>query len=318
MLKSTNFEEINISRLEKYKSNQKLVIRIDRMGVFQLNHFVHIMEFFYFVTDFILNNKDKLIIVVKHEKITDTCYVTDFINKMYETIDNFVLYSSKRVPNTFHDNPKKLFGHDWEIEEHDYIIKQSEKDYIYKTGKYYSWFPNRKSNIMRDLFVNTTVDSSNIKIGLINRENNRKLMNVEEICDEVLKKFNLTIDVTYFEDKSFDYQIQFFRDHDIIISPHGAQLCSIPFLPDNGLLIECTHKYWHPYYYFSGLAFTCNKYHVMIGDDHHVFPERFSKGRGRPVHKSLNMSGNVSKIVSVISDYMNNNKKLDKHNCYLI
>jgi len=87
-------------------------------------------------------------------------------------------------------------------------------------------------------------------------------------CKYVIEKT-----INDFEDNSLDYQIKFFNEHKIIISPHGAQLCSIPFSQDNSLIIECAHDEWHPYVYFPGLSYTSNKYHAMICDDHSVFPE---------------------------------------------
>ena len=69
---------------------------------------------------------------------------------------------------------------------------------VKKKATIMDWFPNYNSNC------------NNIKIGLVNRKKNRILTNYKEVCDNIKKSFNIEVDITYFEDKSFDYQIKFF------------------------------------------------------------------------------------------------------------
>ena len=74
----------------------------------------------------------------------------------------------------------------------------------------------------------------------LSSEKNRILTNYKQLCNDIKTKFNIEVDITYFEDKSFDYQIKFFNEHKIIISPHGAQLCSTPFSQDNSFPVCIT------------------------------------------------------------------------------
>jgi hypothetical protein len=199
------------------------------------------------------------------------------------------------------------------------------------TGNILNWFPNNNSNLMRDLFF--TPKNNGIKIGLVNRQqigrrqsykkNNRVILNSKELCNKLEKRFNIPVDVTLFEDKSFEYQIKFFNDHKIIISPHGAQLSSIPFTQDNSLIIECAHEEWHPYEYFPGLSMSSNKHHYMICDDHSVFPTAYSDkyinpAKGRSNNSRLNINVNIEKIINVIDNYLKNNNKLPNYNCNLV
>jgi hypothetical protein len=163
------------------------------------------------------------------------------------------------------------------------------------------------------------INSKNLSIGLINRKitSGRSIYNEIEICDKIKDIFKVDVDVIYFENISFEEQISFFLNHNVIISPHGAQLVNIPFAPIDALIIECCHEEYHPYYYFPGLSYSSNKNHIMICDDHSVFPNWRS-----PIYKNynqlkLNMNVKYEKIIEVILYYINNNYTLNEKKCYL-
>ena len=201
-----------------------------------------------------------------------------------------------------------------------------------------NWFPRNNSEKIRDLFLGNSDknngdeskaateeekkeeknnDNGNIKIGLVNREVNRVLLNATELCEAIKHRFGLEVNVTCFEDKSFDYQIEFFNKHNIIISPHGAQLCSAPFAQDDSLIIECVHEEWHPYHYFPGLSYSSNKYHAMICDDHSVYPNVSSKKYIKCRQEKLDITVDIRKVTEIIGIYLKNNK-LESRNPYLI
>merc|ERR1712178_589922 len=54
--------------------------------------------------------------------------------------------------------------------------------------------------------------------------------------------------------KTFIQQLELMSNTDVLISPHGAQLSTIPFMPDCGCLLEIMpYSYWFPGY-FQALA----------------------------------------------------------------
>ena len=313
--KNTIYEKFKTSNkntiYEKFKtSNKKIVLKA--LPFIYFGHFIHYMEFLYWCTDIILNNTNYTYIIIEPENKSNSNYVKSYLNVILKVFPNIIL-NNKYNKNDIYKEYK--FKHN-NINNDDnnkdgYFILNGEK----KIGQYFNWFPNNNSEKMRKLFLNNP--NNDLRIGLVNRKNNRILKNYNQLCKDIKKKFNIDVDVTYFEDKSFDYQIKFFNDHKIIISPHGAQLCSIPFSQDDSLIIECVHEEWHPYDYFPGLSHTSNKYHVMVCDDHSVFPKWQSEKYNNNNNNKLNINVNIQKIINIINIYLKNNK-LEIRNCYLV
>lgn len=272
-------------------------------------HFVHYMQYLYWCTDIILNDTNFKYIIIEPKNKSNVRYIESYRKKILENFPN-VIFKDKYDKYDKNDIYKE-YKYLWD-EKESYFILNDEK----KPSKYMNWFPNNNSEKMRNLFLNSP-NNNNITIGLVNRKRNRILTNYKQLCDDIKKNFNIEVDITYFEDKSFDYQIKFFNKHKIIISPHGAQLCSIPFSQDDSLIIECAHEAWHPYEYFPGLSYTSNKYHIMVCDNHSFFPNRYSdKYINGKRNRKFNINVNVQKIINIINIYLKNNK-LESHNCYL-
>jgi hypothetical protein len=300
---------------EKFKtSNKKIVFKTIPNYLF--THFIHYMEYLYFCTDIILNNTSLKYIIIEPENKSNSMYVKSYLKKILDKFPNVIL-KDKHYNNDIYK--EYIYEHDTK-----YNSKNNKDDYFIlndqrKIGKYYNWFPNNNSKKMRKLFLNSS--NNNLKIGLVNRKYNRILTNYKQLCSDIKNNFNIDVDITYFEDKSFDYQINFFNEHKIIISPHGAQLCSIPFSQDDSLIIECVHEEWHPYNYFPGLSYTSNKYHTMVCDDHSYFPkgwgDNYINKNNRSDNNRLNINVNIQKIINIINIYLKNNK-LESHNCYLV
>ena len=102
------------------------------------------------------------------------------------------------------------------------------------------------------------------RIGILNRGGTRSILNADELAQALVHaayrkettnnhstttKIDfyprlLPITVTYFEDKPFLEQVTYFREHDIIISGHGAQLTGLVFMPNDATEDEsksCKH-----------------------------------------------------------------------------
>ena len=77
-------------------------------------------------------------------------------------------------------------------------------------------------------------------IGILNRADDRKVLNIRNLVTRLKHELDYPnnddlnhLEVTYFENKTFYEQIQWMNSVDILLSSHGAQLVSIPFMPSS-------------------------------------------------------------------------------------
>ena len=203
-------------------------------------HFVHYMQFLYWCSDIILNDTNFQYIIIEPKNKSTSDYIKSYCKKILKKNSNIIL-TNKYDENNADDKNVIYIEYYWQKYNPEKIKNLLKKVYFILNGekkqdKIINWFPNNNSEKIKNLFLNNSI-CNDIKIGLVNRKDNRILTNYKELCDNIKKSFNIKIDITYFEDKSFDYQIKFFNEHKIIISPHGAQLCSIPFAQKESLII---------------------------------------------------------------------------------
>jgi hypothetical protein len=115
-------------------------------------------------------------------------------------------------------------------------------------------------------------------IGIIDRAKDRRLLNVQELAHRVSKELlvprpstfdtdttaAVEVEIVYFESKTFHEQLQYMSQHDLLVSSHGAQLVSIPFLPDCGGVLEFFQPSYFIPYYFGGLAAMSGLNHAYL------------------------------------------------------
>jgi hypothetical protein len=274
-------------------------------------HFVHCMQYMYYIASVVLNDPDKKYII-QEPNIPNwkSPYVNSFLEKLLSEYPNIKFSKNINDENALIFNHKNFYSADFVYNDTEYLQHM-----------YANWFPYDNSNKLRSFFVkNPNLKTS--EIGIINRHT-RKMLNVDELYFQLKKEFKTQINLTSFENKSFDYQINFFNENRVIISPHGAELCSIPFMRENSLVVECAHNEWHPYDYFPGLSCTTHKCHAMLVDDHSCFPKNCSKEyegksgkyKGRSMNQKLNITVDVNKIIHVIKKYLSG--KLNSNICNL-
>jgi Glycosyltransferase 61 len=98
------------------------------------------------------------------------------------------------------------------------------------------------------------------RIAILNRElsSSRSIVNQDEIVRAL--QSNLTpfspqhVTIATFEHTSFLNQVSFFLNHDIVISPHGAQLTLLPMLPQCGRILELFPANFYFDTFFGSLA----------------------------------------------------------------
>jgi hypothetical protein len=105
--------------------------------------------------------------------------------------------------------------------------------------------------------TNTTTlgGAASPRIGILNRSKTRRLETVNVLAYELGQVFpRSSVTIKEFESASFADQVDFYSSLDILISPHGAQLTGLPFMPDCGGLIELFPKGYSIPNYFGSLA----------------------------------------------------------------
>ena len=80
------------------------------------------------------------------------------------------------------------------------------------------------------------------RIAIINRKHNRRIMNSQDIIQDMIQSSDLDsihdIPEIFFEGKSFEQQVIEMSNIDILITPHGAQETGIIFQPTCGSVFE--------------------------------------------------------------------------------
>ena len=286
--------------------NSKIIL-VRAVNCFGFPHFVHVMEYIYFFTDILLHHKDsdKHVVVEIPNKPYESEYVKHFLKKLNQVIPfEFVARYKYKEANTVME-----FNHPGVLLKLPFIMN----DVLVHGGSYQQWFQYKNTHkLMRDLFVQPNISQAHMTIGMVNRlpRNGRYLVNADEICRTIEEEFGIKVSQTVFEHKPVAEQMQFFRNHQIMIGPHGAHLANIPFLPDDALLLECCDE-WQPYEYFSGLAYMCEKYHVIFRPSHDSFPN------GRQTNTKKNIHCDPAKIVETIRRYISYGNHLPHKFAYL-
>ena len=103
------------------------------------------------------------------------------------------------------------------------------------------------------------------RLAILNRRRSRSWLNAEAVASRLQPyAANGEVPVVFFENKTFVEQISFFRNVDVLVSPHGAQLTGLPFLSDCGAVLEIFPKGYYFPYYFGSLALASSLQHGYV------------------------------------------------------
>ena len=139
---------------------------------------------------------------------------------------------------------------------------------------YYAWSRPDDARALRDVIasslgLSSRVGSSSVscngapRIAVLNRHRTRELANVPDIVQALGGPSAASIH--YFDSNtSFRDQIDFYYSHDIVISPHGAQLTGLPFLPNCGAVLEIFPAGYYLPHFFGSLAAAAQIQHGFL------------------------------------------------------
>jgi len=259
-------------------------------------HFVHAMQY-YFRTVSDSHDLERGITLIG---VNPSPFVTEFIAG---------IKNSQKFPNVkFTDYPVNRIP--------------AEVPQTMREAGWQAWFAGpAAARRVRDAFIATTPPRPVATIGIINRTmfnarktrrpecelGNRRLLNARALRLQIGRRTGIVVDEMTFDDKSFSEQIRYCNDHDIIISPHGAQMCSIPFVPDYGVVIEINN----PEYcngvvrrFFRTLALSSGKGHLQYCETHD--PETLAKAwdsmPDNGARRAVDITVDVDRVTDAIVD----------------
>jgi hypothetical protein len=125
---------------------------------------------------------------------------------------------------------------------------------VFRDATVQDLFPGR---ITSGCPANTTTlgEAASPRIGILNRDRTRRLQTVDILANELSQAFPMSsITIKEFESASFADQVDFYSSVDILISPHGAQLTGLPFMPKCGGVVELFPKGYFWPEFFGSLA----------------------------------------------------------------
>ena len=146
-------------------------------------------------------------------------------------------------------------------------------------------------------------------ITILNRKGTRRFLHVHAIRDAlehaIMHKntHHVRIPIVYFDDASFATQIAVMSQTDILISPHGAQLSTVPFLRDCGTVLEIfPFRYCLPFFYGS-LATSSGLSYAYLYMGNVCMWEKVDRGQRRAANLCLNVDMIVQSVMQLVEEW---------------
>lgn len=219
-------------------------------------HFPHAMQQFYRCISWFFANEDKepFIILDKRYPIT-----TPFIQGIIEIMRDAMKVKIVR----FRVDLQVVRGtqtYDWD-EQHSFAMRGPED-------------AKKFQKIALDHFNIPETNASSCRaprIGILNRKGTRVLRNVGRLVTMLEHKLensetapDARVRVMTFEEQPFDRQLEFLSTTDILVSPHGAQLSGLPFLPHCAQVLEVFPLGYLTPAFFGSLAAVSGVEHAYL------------------------------------------------------
>jgi len=106
-------------------------------------------------------------------------------------------------------------------------------------------------------FLDRVYNTNEIKIAFLIRRKSRYVINSHEIVKALEDRFGGKVRQISFEGLSFSEQVAAMSDVRLFVTPHGAGVTNVVFMPPRSALIEIFPLYHRPHNYFDELARSC-------------------------------------------------------------
>jgi hypothetical protein len=155
-----------------------------------------------------------------------------------------------------------------------------------------------------DLSLKDAAATSSLRIGIVNRDGQkRSLLNANAMLKRLQGAFaQHQVVLQYFENSTFQEQVNFYSQLDIAVSPHGSQLTGIMFMPPCSAVLELfPDKYYTPYY-FSSLAHLFGLEHANWYVSDADVPDSMLPLATRLKNSGNNLCPNLDRVVSGVEE----------------
>jgi hypothetical protein len=220
-------------------------------------HFIHSMEHLYWSWSVYYNKENNDIIYARPR----SKYVISFTNAIRN-------HENIHLTNDDCNERAHIISQDT-LSEHE--LSTRDEDLFIRNSPLLGWFKTVESaRSLRNYLIPLSPIRKRMRIGIIHRTktDNRYLVNSILIKKYVQIYFRTKVTEIYFNNLTFEQQILFCNQHDVIISSHGAQLGSIPFMSDYSLVIELCNKEYYLPNYFGSLALNSGKSYALVCKTH--------------------------------------------------
>jgi len=160
----------------------------------------------------------------------------------------------------------------------------------------------------RELFVpppeepGTRRKKERLKIAVINRPKGRRLLNEMDVKDNIHAAFlGHDVSVYYIHNMTMQEIADFYRQVDILVSPHGSQLTGTMFMQKCSAVLELFPQLYYTPFYFSSLARIFELPHAMWYVANDPVPT-FLDLQTRLANTENNMCPSMDKLVSAVTD----------------
>ena len=180
---------------------------------------------------------------------------------------------------------------------------------------YLPWFSSIKTaRTLRKLVVKKTFPGRRLsgcvqldepRIGVLDRVETRHLLNHREIVKGLQSLVSTPVRYALFEAASFSDQVDFFSSVDIVVSPHGAQLSGVAFLPTCGQVLELLPRFYHCQFFFGSLTTSTGStasYLYLSDGSAKVEMENITTHEARRIARSVQLCPPISSIQSAVEE----------------